>query len=652
MKPVRLPLPHFSLAAKIAATTSLPILAVLVAALLAVNFRVAAQQNRTVTADLSRAALSFEKQMVRQGEDLKRIGTVVVRDPKFFAMLTLPKSDRGSADYQETLAGVVADFQRDTESPIFDVTDDLGVILVRAGRPGQYGIDISGSNLIREALARRPAGGYVMEGRNAYRVAVVPIVVGGSLVGTLTLGKSVDQALAQALKETTRSDVVFTVDGEITSSTVPESGFRSVLQEKIREWRDVDSRSAATKDRPGQPPVERGATLEVLPALGERFLALRGEVSGLSMGGRLGYLLLRSLDQETMVVKRIGADLMWAGAAAAVLALLLGLGIAAGITRPIRRLVQAANEMRVGNYEFPLNVRSRDEMGLLASDFEAMRAAQRSEIQRLGEIDRMKTNFIAIASHEIVTPVTMIKAYAEMMGQGALGSVTPTQREGLAAISRGTATLTRLARDLTDMSLLDRDQLPAKFAPSDLGEILEEIAVQVAPFVTQRDQQLSIGVEMGLVHPRVDRDYLGQAILNVVMNAVRFTPDGGSIELAGKRTAAGAEIAVTDTGIGIPAEHLEKIFAKLVELKDINLHSSGTAEFNSSGLGLGLSIARGIVEAHGGTIRVESEVGKGSTFHILLPFGADAVLHGPGALDPPGRFETTAPDISSKVNTT
>jgi signal transduction histidine kinase len=613
MTPLRLPRPSVSLAVKIAATTSLPILAVLVAALLAVNSRVAAQQNRTVTADLARAALSFEKQMARQGEDLKRIGTVVARDPKFFAMFTLPKSDRGSEDFQQTLAGVVSDFQHDTESPVFDVTDDVGVILARAGHLGQYGIDISASSLIREALARKPASGYVMEGRNAYRVAVVPIVVGGSLVGTLTLGKSVDQALAQALKETTRSDVVFTVDGEIISSTVPSSPLRTVLEGRAREWRE------RTRER-GVTPL--GGTLEVVPSSGERFLALRGEVSGLEMGGQLSYVLLRSLDQETAMVRRIGADLLWVGAVAAVLALLLGLGIAAGVTRPIRRLIQAANEMRVGNYEFPLNVRSRDEMGVLAADFEAMRATQRSEIQRLGEIDRMKSNFITIASHEIVTPVTMIKAYAEMMGGGALGAVTDNQREGLAAIGRGTATLTRLARDLTDMSLLDKHQLPAKYEPSDLGEILEEIAVQVSPFVTKRDQQISIGVETGLVHPRVDHDYLSQAILNVVMNAVRFTPDGGSIDLSARRVPEGAEIVVTDTGIGIPKEDQEKIFAKLVELKDINLHSSGTAEFNSSGLGLGLSIARGIVEAHGGTIRVESEVGKGSTFRILLPITA------------------------------
>lgn len=627
MSPIRIPRARLSLAAKIAATTTLPILAVLLAALLTVNFRVAAQQDRTVTADLSRAALTFEKQMLHQEEELKRIGTVVSRDPKFFAMLTLPHSERSSEDFRQTLSGVAADFQRDVDVPIFDVTDERGVVLVRGSHPDEFGIDISRSDLVREALARRAVGGYIVEKREAYRVAVVPIVVGGALVGTLTLGKSVDEALALALKETTRSEVVFTVDGEIASSTIPESPLRSVLVRKIRAWRVEGAASQA---------------VEVLPAPGERFLALRGEVRGPEIGGRLGYLLLRSLDQETAVVRRIGADLLAAGAAAAILAILLGLGVAAGVTRPIRRLIQAANEMRVGNFDFPLNVHSRDEMGRLAEDFEAMRSAQRSEMARLAEIDRMKSNFIAIASHEIVTPVTMIRAYADMMGEGSLGQVTSMQKEGLDAIRRGTLTLTRLARDLTDMSLLDRNQLPAKFAPADIGEILEETAVQMAPFVSQRDQQLSIGVETGLVHPRVDRDYLGQAILNVAMNAVRFTPDGGSIELAAKRTGNGMEISVTDTGIGIPDEDRERIFARLVELKDVNQHSSGTIQFNSSGLGLGLSIARGIVEAHGGVIQVESQVGKGSTFKILLPIREDARE----------QMETTAPDNRSQVKTT
>ena len=192
------------------------------------------------------------------------------------------------------------------------------------------------------------------------------------------------------------------------------------------------------------------------------------------------------------------------------------------------------------------------------------------------------------------------------------------------------------------MSLIDRDQLPAKFASADIGELLEEVAVQIAPFVSQRDQQMSIGVESGLIHPRVDRDYLGQAILNIAMNAVRFTPDGGSVDFSARRVEEGVEIEVRDTGIGIAEVDQEKIFSKLVELKDVNSHSSGTAEFNSSGLGLGLSIARGIIEAHGGTIHVESQVGTGSTFRILLPISKESKAPS----------ETTPTDTRSQIQTT
>jgi len=126
------------------------------------------------------------------------------------------------------------------------------------------------------------------------------------------------------------------------------------------------------------------------------------------------------------------------------------------------------------------------------------------------------------------------------------------------------------------------------------------------------------------------------------MNAVRFTPDGGSVDFSARRVEEGVEIEVRDTGIGIAEEDQEKIFSKLVELKDVNSHSSGTAEFNSSGLGLGLSIARGIIETHGGTIHVESQVGTGSTFRILLPIQGKLPAHS----------ETTPTDTRSQIHTT
>ncbi|HYJ33554.1 MAG TPA: HAMP domain-containing sensor histidine kinase [Candidatus Binatia bacterium] len=597
------PRPRISLLLKITVLTSLPILGIMMAALLLVNHRLAGEVNRNVAADLQRAALAFENQMEREGENLERVGVVVARDPKFFALLTLPRGDRKDADFQATLLGVARDFQHDAEAPLFDVTDEHGTLLARAGQgddaagraPGA-GADRSRWPLVREALAGRAARGYLVEGERAYRVAVVPIVVDGALAGTLTLGRTIDAALAERLKATTRSDVVFVVNGT--------ASIRTTLRSSLA------GRLAALPQSPGVVQVADGE---------HRFLALAGRLEGPTAGGRVGFALLRSLDQETAVLGRVGRELTIAGAALIVVALLVGILVSTGVTRPVRRIVEAANAMRGGNYDLPLDIRSADEMGTLAAHFEAMRAAQRHEIERLEEIDRMKSDFIAIASHEILTPVTTIRAFADLMGEGAAANDTELQREGFRAIREAAGSLTRLARDLTNMSLIDRKRLPLRLASADLGLVAEEVAVRTIALAAERRQAVSLSIEPELLHPRVDADYLRQALTNIAQNAVRFTRDGGSIEIGARRNGAAIEIYVADSGIGISKDDFERIFSKIVELKDVNLHSSGTTEFNSSGLGLGLSIARGIVEAHGGEIRVESELGRGSTFTISIP---------------------------------
>jgi len=601
---------RISLVFKVAALTSAPILGVMVAALLVVNHRLTVDVNRNVTASLSAAALAFEHQMGREGENLERIGVVIARDPKFFALLTLPKSDRKNADFHNTLAGVLRDFRDDAETPVFDVTDAEGFLLARAGDPETQGEDLSRTEMVQAALAGKLSRGYLVEDGGVYRVAVVPITVGGALFGTLRLGRSVDTQLAERLKATARSEVVFVVNGTpaIATSTLAElpAGFLAG---------PLDGRVTQ---------VEAG---------GHRYLALRAALSGPNAGGRVEFALLRSLDEETAVLARIGHDLYITGAVVILLALLVGALVSAGITRPIRRLVEAANAMRVGNFDFPLQIRSRDELGNLAARFEEMRAAQRLEIQRLEEIDRMKSNFITIASHEILTPVTTILAYTDLLAAGSLGSVSDPQREAYTAIRRGAEGLTRLAKDLTNMTLIERGELPVRFEACDVAPIAEAVAVQVIPLAAQRQQDVTILIESDLHHSRIDAGYLAQAIMNLALNAVRFTPDGGSIEIGARRTEQGIEVYVSDTGIGISKEDFERIFSKIVELKDVNLHSSGTIGFNSSGFGLGLSIARGIVESHGGTIRVESELGRGSQFTIALP-------HQPAAATPERESES------------
>ncbi len=616
--------PRRLLALKIAALTSIPILGIMVAALLVVNLRLSRQVHETVTADLARAALSFEGRMASEGTDLIRIGAVVARDPKFFAMLTLPPSSRRGAEYHATLDGIVEDFQLAAGAAIFEITDERGVLLARGGRPEERGANRAKRALVKDAIGGRPGCGYFVESGAAYRVAVLPIYVGGSLVGTLSLGRAIDQALALALEQTTHAEVVFTIDDRVATSTFAAAPVEAALARGA--WGVAGPDGGTTGRRPRR---REDFTRLTFPG-GERFLAYRGRVEGDEVGGHLGFVLLRSLSQETAVLARIRSDLYAAAAAVTVLALLVALAVSTGITRPVRRIVEAAVEMRRGNYDAPLDLRSGDELGILAQEFDSMRRAQQHEIERLEEIDRMKSNFIAVASHEIITPITTIGAYADLMADGSLGQVSTPQRKAIDAIHRGVEFLTRLARDLTNMSLIDRGALPVRLGVGDVGRLVAEIGDQVAPLAARRRQTLMVAAEPGLSHPRVDPDYLGQAIMNLVMNAIRFTPDGGIVEILARRVPGSVEISIRDSGIGISETDRDRIFAKMGALRNSNTHSSGTIEFNSGGLGLGLSIARGIVEAHGGAIRVESEVGRGTTFTIALP------LRRSGDVDPAG----------------
>jgi signal transduction histidine kinase len=587
------------LAVRIAVLTSVPILAVIVSALLVVDSRLTEQIHRTVAGDLARAALAFDRQMERDGEDLIRIGSMIARDPKFFAMLTLPPAIRRGADYRQTLEAIAREFQSAAGTEVFEITDERGRLA--AGSPG-----LAGSELLKEALAGRPVCGYLITGGAAYRVAVVPVQVGGALVGALCLGHSVDHSLAATLQQTTRSEVLFTIDGRIAAGTLSPAALGEPFARRFAA-------------RPG---AGSGALGTVVADRGERFLAYRGRVAGRSDGGDLEYFLLRSLDQETRVLTGIRRDLLLAGALVALLTLLVGLGISAGITRPVRRILEAAWEMRRGNYDAPLDVRSRDELGTLAREFDVMRQGQRDEIRRLEELDRMKSSFIAVASHELVTPVTTIKAYAELLLERGERAEPAFHRDALAAIRHGADTLGRLARDLTSMSLIDRHELSLALGAHDVGSVVLQVAAQAGPLAKRRGQRLATAVERGLVHPRLDPEYLRQAVMHLVLNAVRYTPDGGRIELCARREGSALVIEVRDTGIGIPEAERDRIFQRIYEVRDANRHSSGTIEFDSAGLGLGLSIARGIVAAHGGTIRVESEVGRGSLFSIVLPLPA------------------------------
>jgi len=245
--------------------------------------------------------------------------------------------------------------------------------------------------------------------------------------------------------------------------------------------------------------------------------------------------------------------------------------------------------------------------------------------QQLEQLDRTKSNFITVAAHELKTPLTLIDGYTTMMrdmldetGQNQFNSL-------LVGMNKGVHRLREIIDDMIDVSLIDNNLLSLNFQQTTVMHILNLLKVDLAASVLERNQKLNIKTFSGSsTRLYADPERLYQALRNVLVNAIKYTPDKGKISVDGRTLPGFIEVTVEDSGIGIAPEHQTVIFEKFAQFGHPDLHSSGKIKFKGGGPGLGLPIARGIIEAHGGTIWVESrgydeEKYPGATFHILIP---------------------------------
>ncbi len=244
---------------------------------------------------------------------------------------------------------------------------------------------------------------------------------------------------------------------------------------------------------------------------------------------------------------------------------------------------------------------------------------------KLERLDRSKSNFVSVAAHELKTPLTLIEGYTAMMRELLSQFWSPQLGTMFEGVSTGIQRLREIIDDMIDVSLIDNKLLSLNLQPIWLSNILALLAGELQPAIEERKQILEIrkfeGSETWIY---ADGERIYQALKNVLTNAIKYTPDNGKIDVDGRTLPGFIELIVKDTGIGISPENQTLIFEKFGQLGRANLHSSGKTKFKGGGPGLGLSITRGIIEAHGGTIWVESEgydekKYPGSTFHILLP---------------------------------
>jgi signal transduction histidine kinase len=249
----------------------------------------------------------------------------------------------------------------------------------------------------------------------------------------------------------------------------------------------------------------------------------------------------------------------------------------------------------------------------------------------LGKLNKKKSDFVAIAAHELKTPLTLIQGYAEMLAEGGIQQMPPVAVERqMAGIIKGVDRLRTIVEDIIDVSLIDTDVLALNLEPTSLYNVIEMVYRDWIEVAQERQQILDLSPFGKLPYIDADALRLHQVFGNIIGNAVKYTPDGGRIEISARQLEADdhqpafIEVVVADTGVGIDVEEQERIFDKFYRVESPDLHSSSKTRFMGAGPGLGLTIAKGIVEAHGGRIWVESAghdpvCCPGSHFHVLLP---------------------------------
>jgi len=255
---------------------------------------------------------------------------------------------------------------------------------------------------------------------------------------------------------------------------------------------------------------------------------------------------------------------------------------------------------------------------------ERTRELQRAK-EELERIDKAKSDFIRIAAHELRTPLTLVQGYVGMLlsGEGTLDRerIQPI----LQGLVKGVRRLETIVRDLIDASYIDAEVLTLNIQKTSLARVINLAINEFKPALASRNLKLSIQNLDELPSIEGDPQRLYQVFYNLISNAIKYTPDGGKITISGKvLDSEFVQITVSDTGIGIPPDKLERIFDKFYRLDEFSFHSTSKTAFKGAGPGLGLTIARGIVEAHGGRIWAESpgydeKRLPGSSFHVLLP---------------------------------
>jgi signal transduction histidine kinase len=325
--------------------------------------------------------------------------------------------------------------------------------------------------------------------------------------------------------------------------------------------------------------------------------------------------MLARIDESQEDFRRSQLLLMGIALGSLLLALALGYSISWSLIDPVRRMDQRFSELAAGKFAGKVGVVNRDEFGTLAANLDRMSEELGRLYRQLETANRHKSEFLANMSHELRTPLNAVIGFSEVLQERMFGDLNEKQADYVNDIHSSGRHLLALINDILDLSKIEAGRMELEASEFDLRAMLETALTLVRERAQRHGIALSLETapEVGTV--RGDERKLKQVTLNLLSNAVKFTPEGGSVRLGARMNGAAIEVSVAYTGVGIAPQDQALVFD---EFRQVGNDAARKAE----GTGLGLALARKFVELHGGTIRLESAPGRGSTFTFTLPLGA------------------------------
>lgn len=312
---------------------------------------------------------------------------------------------------------------------------------------------------------------------------------------------------------------------------------------------------------------------------------------------------------EEIFLASVHKSLIWVGIAVLVVGLAASYALARSITVPLRNLSRAAEQIEQGNFDQQVPVETKDEIGHLAAIFNRM-------AETLAVNTSLRRQFLANIAHELRTPLAIIQGHLEGMIDGV---IEPSQ-EQLSSLHEEAIRLNRLITDLRDLSLAEVRQLALEKSITDVNQIISRVLYMLKPLADGKDILVNCALDEELPKIAVDADRISQVFYNIIVNAIRYSPVKGIVKVVTMVAEIEGQlwlrISVIDNGPGIAREDIPHIF-------DHFYRGDKSRDRKSGGSGLGLAIVKQLVEIHGGRVTVESELGEGSVFQVLLPVSLD-----------------------------